>query len=175
MSQQQPESLIKLPPHALDAEEATLGSFLIDPEAIGKVVSWLKPEDFYREKNQWTYAACLELNKRNEPTNQILVAHEMAQKQRLEAAGGAAYLSHLVNATPTSVHVEYYGKIVERLSFMRRLIGASNQIAAIGYESPPSIDDALGRVDEIINRLRNHPTKSSMATAAIDPTRVQRE
>lgn len=166
---------VKLPPHSLDAEEATLGSLLIDPEAMPKITDWLKPEDFYREKNRWTYEACLELHRRGEPTNQVLVAHEMARRQRLEAAGGAAYLSHLVSQVPTSVHVEYYGRIVERLSFMRRLISVANQIAAIGYESPPSIDDALCRVEGIISRLRNHPVKSSLATAAIDPTRVQRE
>ena len=165
---------VKLPPHDLDAEEATLGSLLIDPEAIQKVAGWLTPDDFYREKNRWTYAACLELNKRGEPTNQILVAHELARRGQLEAAGGPAYLSHLVSQTPTSVHVEYYGRIVQRLSFMRRLISAGNQIVAIGYESPMDIDDALARSEGILARFRTDMAPRS-ADRGVDLTRVTRE
>ena len=148
------QSTIKLPPHDLDAEEAVLGSLLIDPEAIFKVVTLLKAEDFYREKNRWTYECCLQLNERKEAINQITVAHELARRQQLEAAGGAPYLSHLVAQVPTSVHVEYYSDIVRRLSMMRRLISASNQIAAIGYEAPPDSDDALNRAESILFRLR---------------------
>jgi len=148
------QSTIKLPPHDLDAEEAVLGSLLIDPEAIFKVVTLLKAEDFYREKNRWTYECCLQLNERKEAINQITVAHELARRQQLEAAGGAPYLSHLVAQVPTSVHVEYYSDIVRRLSMMRRLISASNQIAAIGYEAPPDSDDALDRAESILFRLR---------------------
>ncbi|TET75877.1 MAG: replicative DNA helicase [Dehalococcoidia bacterium] len=150
----EPRSNVKLPPHDLDAEEAVLGSLLIDPEAMFKVVTFLKAEDFYREKNRWTYESCLQLYDRKEAINQITVAHELARQQQLEAAGGAAYLSHLVSQVPTSVHVEYYSNIVRRLSMMRRLISASNQIAAIGYESPPDADDALDRAEGILFGLR---------------------
>lgn len=148
------QSNVKLPPHDLDAEEAVLGSLLIDPEAIFKVVTLLKAEDFYREKNRWTYESCQQLYDRKEALNQITVAHELARRQQLEAAGGAAYLSHLVSQVPTSVHVEYYSNIVRRLSMMRQLISASNQIAAIGYESPPDADDALDKAEGVLFRLR---------------------
>jgi replicative DNA helicase len=148
------QSNAKLPPHDLDAEEAVLGSLLIDPEAIFKVVTLLKAEDFYREKNRWTYESCWQLYDRKEAINQITVAHELARRQQLEAAGGAAYLSHLVSQVPTSVHVEYYSNIVRRLSVMRQLISASNQIAAIAYESPPDSDDALDRAEGILFGLR---------------------
>jgi len=148
------QSNVKLPPHDLDAEEAVLGSFLIDPEAIFKIVTVLKPEDFYREKNRWTYEACVSLYERREAINQITLAHELARQHKLEATGGAAYLSHLVAQVPTSVHAEYYANIVHRLSMMRRLISASNQIAAIGYESPPDVDEALGKAEGILFNLR---------------------
>ncbi|MGB2583854.1 MAG: DnaB-like helicase N-terminal domain-containing protein, partial [Dehalococcoidia bacterium] len=153
------QSNVKLPPHDLDAEEAVLGSLLIDPEAIFKVITLLKSEDFYREKNRWTYESCFQLYDRKEAINQITVAHELARKQQLEAAGGAAYLSHLVSQVPTSVHVEYYADIVRRLSMMRQLISASNQIAAIGYESPPDSDDALNRAEGILFGLRYGQTQ----------------
>ncbi len=148
------QSNVKLPPHDLDAEEAVLGSLLIDPEAIFKVVTLLKADDFYREKNRWTYESCHQLYERREAINQITVAHELARRQQLEAAGGAAYLSHLISQVPTSVHVEFYSNIVRRLSMMRQLIMASNQIAGIGYEAPPDSDDALDRAESILFRLR---------------------
>jgi len=150
----EPQSGVKVAPHDLDAEEAVLGSLLIDPEAIFKVVTSLGAEDFYREKNRWTYECCLLIYERREAINQVTVAHELARRQQLEAAGGAAYLSHLISQVPTSVHVEYYANIVRRLSMMRRLISASNQIAAIGYESPPDVDDALSRAESILFRLK---------------------
>jgi len=148
------QSDAKLPPHDLDAEEAVLGSLLIDPEAIFKIAALLKPEDFYREKNRWTYESCVFLYDQKEAINQITVAHDLARRQRLEAAGGAAYMSHLVSQVPTSVHVEYYANIVRRLSMMRRLIGASDQIAAIGYQSPPDADEALDKAEGILFGLR---------------------
>jgi len=145
---------IKLPPHDVDSEEAVLGSLLIDPEAIFKVAPLLRPEDFYREKNRWAYESCVSLYDRKEAINQITVAHDLARQQRLEAVGGAPYISHLVSQVPTSVHAEYYANIVRRLSLMRRLIAASNQIAAIGFESPPDADEALDQAESIIFRLR---------------------
>jgi len=156
MSQSQAINLeTTLPPHDLDAEEAVLGSLLIDPEAIDCVVKWLLPQDFYREKNRWTFECCLEAQRWGQPTNQIIVASELARRHQLEASGGAAYISHLVSSTPTSVHVEHYAQIVYRLSFMRKLISAANQISAIGYESPPDVGEAIDRVDDILSRLRN--------------------
>lgn len=154
---------VKLPPHDLDAEEAVLGSLLIDPEAIFKVVSVLKAEDFYREKNRWTYDSCMSLYERKEAINQITVAHDLARQGKLEAVGGAAYMSHLVTQVPTSVHIEYYANIVGRLSMMRRLIAASTQISAIGYEAPPDVDEALDRAEGTLFRLRYGRTSRDFA------------
>ncbi|MBE9502325.1 MAG: replicative DNA helicase [Chloroflexi bacterium] len=144
----------KLPPHDIEAEEAVLGSLIIDGEAIHKIAIFLKPEEFYREKNLWVYEACFSLYERNEAIDQVTVAHELGRLGRLEAMGGAAYLSHLVSMVPTSVHIEHYAHTVHRLSMMRGLISASSQIAAIGYEAGPDIDVALGRAEDTIFRLR---------------------
>ena len=145
----------KLPPHNIEAEEAVIGSLLVDPEAILKTALFLKPEALYREKNQWIYNACLSLYERNEAINQITVAEELARQARLEDVGGIAYLSHLVSMLPTSVHVEYYAQIVHRLAIMRRLISAAGQIAAIGYEAGPDIDVALDKAEDVLFRLRH--------------------
>jgi len=144
----------RLPPHNIEAEEAVIGSLLVDPEAILKTTIFLKPEAFYREKNQWLYEACLSLYERNEAINQITVTQELTRQGKLEEIGGAAYLSHLISVLPTSVHVEYYAQIVHRLAVMRRLISAAGQIAAIGYEAGPDVDAALDKAEDILFRIR---------------------
>lgn len=145
----------KLPPYDLDAEEAVLGSLVIDPETITRVLAVVRPDDFFREKNQWVYSACIDLFNRNEPINQISVAQELVRVDRLEAVGGAGFLSHLVAIVPTSLHAEYYGRIVHRLAVMRQLISAAGQIAAIGYEAGPDTDEALNKAEDIIFHLRH--------------------
>lgn len=147
----------RLPPHDIDAEEAVLGSLLIDPEAILLVATFLKPEDFYREQNRWVYKACLALYEREEVINQITVGRELASQpnqERLMDIGGAAYLSHLIAAVPTSVQVESYAQIVHHLALMRRLISAGGQIAAIGYEAGTDIDVAFDKAEDILFHLR---------------------
>ena len=79
----------KLPPHNVEAEEAVLGSLLVDPESIAETAILRKSEAFYREKNQWVYDACLALYDRTEAINQITVAQELATQGRLEAVGAS--------------------------------------------------------------------------------------
>lgn len=144
----------RIPPHDLDAEEAVLGSLLIDSGAVIKVADVLKPSDFYRDKNQWVYDACAALYERNESINQITVAHELARRNKLEPIGGSAYLSNLVLNVPTAVHIEHYGGIVRRLSMFRKLIVTAEKIAEIGFQTPPDVDTALDRADSLIYELR---------------------
>lgn len=144
----------KLPPHNIEAEEAVIGSLLVDPDAVVKTAIFLKPEAFYREKNRWLYEACLSLYERNEAINQITVAQELARQGRTEEIGGVAFLSHLVSVLPTSLHVEYYAQIVHRLSVMRKLIVAAGQIAAIGYDAEPDLDAALNRAEDVLFKVR---------------------
>jgi len=75
----------RLPPHDLDAEEAIIGSLLIDGTAIYKIATLLSKSDFHHERNQWLYEACLGLYERNEAINQITVAQELSRRDRLEA------------------------------------------------------------------------------------------
>ncbi len=147
----------KLPPHDIDAEEAVIGSLLIDGAAIYKIATFLNQQDFYHEQNQWLYGACLSLYQRpeNEAINQITVAQELDRRGKLEACGGAAYLSHLISIVPTSLDIEHYAQIVYRLSVMRHLINAAGQIATIGYEADPDVDASLSKAEDILFRLRH--------------------
>ena len=148
----------KLPPHDIDAEEAVIGSLLIEGTAIYKIAVFLNQSDFHSEQNQWLYGACLSLDQRNEAINQITVAQELDRQNKLEACGGAAYLSHLISVVPTSLDIEHYAQIVYRLSVMRHLINAASQIAVIGYEANPDVDASLSRAEDILFRLRHGQT-----------------
>ena len=144
-----------LPPYDLDAEEAVLGSLLIDSEAIPEIDTIIGTEDFFSEQNQLVYSACHNLSLRDEAINQITVAQELVRHGKLDEIGGASYLSHLVSIVPTSLHVKHYAQIVFRLSTMRRLISAAGQIESIGYKADPDVDLALTRCEDIIFKLRN--------------------
>jgi replicative DNA helicase len=150
----------KLPPHDIDAEEAVIGSLLIDGTAIYKIITLLPEQDyFYNERNQWLYAACLALNKRDEAINQITVAQELDRQGKLEECGGAAYLSHLVSIVPTSLDIEHYAQIVFRLAISRRLIDAARQIEVIGYGADPDVDNSLNKAEDILFGLRHGQTR----------------
>jgi len=147
----------RLPPHDTDAEEAVIGSLLIDGTAIYKIAALLEPTDFYTERNSLIYGACLALYQRpeNETINQITVAQELDRQGKLAECGGAAYLSHLIAICPTSLDIEDYAQIVYRLSVMRNLIAAAGQIAGIGYQAEPSVDESLNKAEDILFRLRH--------------------
>jgi len=144
----------KLPPHDIEAEEAVIGSLLIDPDAILKIAASLKPEDFFSETNRAIYLACFSLYQRNEAINQITAAHELMRLNKLEQVGGAAFLSHLIGNVPTSLHVEYYAQIVSNTAMMRRLIGAAGQIEALGYEAGPDVEASLNKAEDILFQVR---------------------
>jgi len=144
----------KLPPHDTDAEEAVIGSLLIDGTAIYQIADFLQVADFYYEQNQWLYEACLSLYERDEAVNQITVAQELSRRGRLESCGGAAQLSYLISICPTSLDIEHYGRIVYRLSVMRQMVAAGDRITAIGWESGPDVEDSLARAEGILFKLR---------------------
>jgi len=144
----------KLPPNDIEAEEAVIGSLLIDPDAILKIAASLKSEDFFSETNRVIYQACISLYQRNEVINQITVAHELMRQDKLEQIGGAAFLSHVISNVPTSLHVEYYAQIVSGTAVMRRLITAAGQIEALGYEASPDVEASLNKAEDILFQVR---------------------
>ncbi len=149
----------KLPPHDIDAEEAVIGSLLIDGKSIFQITSLLPDSSyFYHERNQWLYEACLALYQRDEGINQITLAQELDRLGKLETCGGAAYLSHLVSIVPTSLDIEHYAQIVYRLALSRRLIEAARQIEAVGYGADPDVENSLSRAESILLGVRHGET-----------------
>ncbi len=150
-------------PYNVEAEEAVLGSLLMDPEAITKVASFLRPTDFYRDKHAWIYEALLNLHERNEPPDPLTVADELDRMGRLSEVGGPAAISELLMRVPTALHVEYYARIVERNAILRRLILAAEQIAQLAYqESEADVEEIIDRAEAILFAVSQHRLTGAM-------------
>jgi hypothetical protein len=121
-------------PSNAEAEQAVLGSLLLDPDAITRVASFLSPPDFYLEKHGWIYETILGLHEEREPIDLLTVTSHLESRGKLPSVGGTAYLAMLVNSVPTAIHIEHYAHLVETASVQRQLIQASTEIAGIAYE-----------------------------------------
>ncbi|NKQ37008.1 MAG: replicative DNA helicase [Chloroflexi bacterium] len=140
----------RLPPHNLEAEEAVLGSLLIDPDAIFDVANFLHPRDFYKVQNKWIYEAILALNERREPLDLLTLTDELRRREQLEEIGGEGVIIGLVNAVPTSVNAAHYGRIVEAASTRRQLINAASSIANLAYEEAEDISIVIDRAEQAL-------------------------
>jgi len=140
-------------PNDVAAEEAVIGSLLVDGEALPQVMSTLKPQDFHQDKCRWCYEACLELHKHDVAINEITLAHELGIKKRLEAIGGSAYLSHLVSILPSSVYLKHYAGIVRQTALMRQMITTGHAIQELGYGEYHGDEELLALARKHLNQL----------------------
>jgi len=144
------DTLDKAVPSNPEAEEAVLGSLLIDPDGVLKVASFLESEDFYRERNGWIYRAILDLHERREQADFVTLCDELERRNLLQEVGGASYITQLINNVPSAAYAEHYGHIVERTATLRRLIDAAGQIAALAYEEAQEVDEVVDRAEQIV-------------------------
>lgn len=148
----------RLPPHSREAEQAVLGSLLIDPDAIFEVTNFLRPQAFYLEHNRWIYEAILDLFDRREPLDLITLAEELRKTNRLDEAGGEAYLIDLVNAVPTAVNAHQYARIVEAAFTRRSLIHAATNIVNLAYDEAEDVDVVLERAEQSLFSISEERT-----------------
>ncbi len=144
-------------PQNLDAEKAVLGSLLIDKRAVERIASFLRPDDFYLPVHGEIFHGMIVLYESDRPTDVVTLTDYLHGQNRLDDTGGVAYLAALSSIVPTSIHVEYYARIVERLAVLRRLIDAGNRIVAIGYDERHEASAALEQAERVlfeISRLR---------------------
>ena len=144
----------KLLPHDVEAEEAVLGSILIDGECLTRLAPLLKEGDFYRERNQLCFDAALSLFQRDQAVDQITLAGELQRTEKLDLVGGMAYLSHLVAITPTSAHAEDYAQAISRTSTMRRLIDAGSKIVDLGYSDTGDLEKTMRVAEDALFAVR---------------------
>jgi len=152
----------RLPPHSVEAEEAVLGSLLIDPDAIFEVSSFLRPDAFYRAQNRWIYEAILALNERRVPLDVITLIDELRRREQLDEIGGEPTVISLLNAVPTSINVEAYGRVVEAAATRRSLILAAGSIAKLAYNEAEDIDVVLDRSEHVLFSISEKRTSRDL-------------
>lgn len=146
------ELIGKIPPQNTEAEQSVLGSLLIDKEAVIKVADILLSQDFYRDDHAIIYSAILVLFEKRSPIDMITLTDYLDKEKKLEAVGGASYLTTLVNSVPSAAHVKHYAEIVHNKATLRRLISAANNIIQIGYNETEPIDSVLDKAEsELFN------------------------
>lgn len=133
-------------PANIEAEQAVLGSILIDADVIGKVAAILSPGDFFRERYGWIYEAVLSLHSQREPIDYVTVLAALEKKNRLEEIGGAAALTELLTVAPTAFYAEHYAKLVKESSRRRQLVSMAGKIAELAYDSEQEIDAIADQV-----------------------------
>jgi replicative DNA helicase len=140
----------RIPPQNIEAEQAVLGAIFLQPSSLTLASELLIPEDFYRASHQKIYNAMLELSDKGEPVDLVTVTSELADVNLLEEVGGVSYLSDLANSVPTAANIEYYGKIVEEKSILRRLIRTATGIAQDGYSREDEVEVLLNEAEKTI-------------------------
>ena len=140
----------RVPPHDLDAEMSVVGSILIDPLSIAKVLQFLHPEDFYRENNGQVYRAALDLFAAGEPIDNVTLAAQLQTMGILDRIGGRAQLASIQGLVPTSANIEYYGRIVKEKAYKRRLISAGGNIAGYGYDDSIEAEEAINQAQSLV-------------------------
>ncbi|MBU0778195.1 hypothetical protein KKF82_08045 [Patescibacteria group bacterium] len=145
-------------PYSLEAEEAVIGSILVNAESINEVIDILTPKDFFTEDTASIYKVMVALKARDEEISEISVGMEL---QILNKPGLIAYLSHTISVVPSPLLIKSYADVVQRCSFYRQLLGTSGQIAIIAIEQNPDIKATLDRCESIIQELRERTTPES--------------
>lgn len=145
-----PSSAAPVVPHNREAEEAVLGSILINPEAYFDVASFLRPEDFYIHRHRWIWECFTHLHESRTPIDFLTVTNELDRRGQLEEAGGPAYLTYLITNVPSSLHAEAYGRMIEAASIRRQMMSAANEIAKLSLKEDASVDYIMDQAEKAI-------------------------
>jgi replicative DNA helicase len=143
-------SIASQQPHNREAEEAVLGAVLIYPEAYFELSQKLKAEDFYIVRNRWVWESYSTLIERRNNIDLLTVSAALQEKNHLEEIGGTAYLTALINQTPTSLHAQAYAEIVEENAMRRRMLEAANHLAKQAYDRGKSISTLLDEAEKAV-------------------------
>ena len=151
----------RTPPQNIEAEQAVLGAIFLSDTALITATERLIPEDFYRAAHQRIYQVMVELAEKGEPVDLVTVTSDLQDRKWLEEIGGVSYLGDVANAVPTAANVEYYSRIVEEKSVLRRLIRVATDIAAEGYASEEEVDTILNEAEKTILEVSHRQNSSA--------------
>ncbi|MCX6800291.1 MAG: replicative DNA helicase, partial [Candidatus Falkowbacteria bacterium] len=158
------ESLTKIPPRNIEAEESFLGSLMLDKDSIIKVADLLNGADFYKDVNGIIYETIKELYAKHEPIDILSLTNRLEEKNNLDRIGGRSYLLKLTNSVATSSHVVNYAQIIQRKATLRRLINAASEIHALGFKESEDLDKLLDLAEQKLFSVSQTITKSAFTS-----------
>ena len=124
----------KLPPQAIDIEEAILGALMLEKDALTTVIDILKPDNFYKQANKEIYEAIVTLFNNSEPIDLLTVANQLKKDGKLELVGGAYYITQLTTRVNSAANIEFHARIVTERSIKRDLIRIASEIQKEAFE-----------------------------------------
>jgi replicative DNA helicase len=140
----------KTPPQNLEAERACLGSMLMDKEAIEVAIDILNSDDFYSDQNRFIFNSLIELYNRSIPVDIVTMTDYLKDTGQLEKTGGVGYISSLLEEVPTSANIEYYARIVEQKSLLRKLIRAAANVISLGHSADKDAYEIIDEAEKLI-------------------------
>ena len=164
----------KIPPQAVDLEEAVLGALMLEQEPLNTVIDVLKPEMFYKEAHQEIYRAIHNLFNKSEPVDILTVTNELKLNGNLELVGGAYYIAQLTNRVASSANTEYHARIVLQKYIQRELIAVSSEIIKDAFEDTTDVFELLDKAEKNLfavsenNFRRAYDSMQSLVKDAID-------
>ena len=154
----------RVPPHDIEAEQAVLGSMLVDKDAVIAGLEVLREYDFYREDDRAVFEAISSLYSKSEPVDLITVKKELTENGKFERIGGMDYLASLPGKVPTTTNVDRYIKIVEEQSMRRRLIQTSNELIALGYDDTEETEGIIDLAEKRVMELSQNTANSDYSS-----------
>lgn len=137
----------KLTPQALEFEAAVLGAILINSDAIGLIIDFLKPQMFYKEANAQIYQAIFQLFQKNEPIDMLSVTNFLRKNKQLEFVGGPTYIASLTNRVASSANIEFHARIIMEKYILRSTIQTCNEIIKDAYDDSKDVLDLLDKAE----------------------------
>lgn len=129
-------------PYSQEAEEAVLGAILVNGSAFKPVSAILATERFFLHRHQYVFEAMRRVHERGDVVEYLTVTEELRAMGKLDEIGGTAYLTQLINATPTSLHAEMYARIVERAAVRRQMLAAADRIKLLALDQKLTVEGA---------------------------------
>jgi replicative DNA helicase len=138
------------PPSSLEAEQAILGSLLIDRDVLLKLESILSPDDFYDQGNKLIYEVILDLSRKGVPVDIVTLSNELKGRDLTEKVGGIDYIIQLASNVPTTANFEYYANIIKDKSIRRKLLKVGNTILGLDFNGQVSAEELLDKAESLI-------------------------
>jgi len=153
----------RIPPHNLEAEESLLGAMMLSRDAITSAVeARVEASDFYKPAHAHMYEAIMSLYSQGEPVDPITVAEELRRADLLDAMGGKNTLLRIQALTPASANAAHYAKIVGELALLRRLIAVAGDIAEMGYALTDDVSETMDRAESLVFEVAERRVSDSM-------------